>query len=63
MGQPLSLTTQPRVGPSPALPSGPHRPLLDSWCIQQVGQACPVDLQVLQGQKGAVRLEGARSPG
>ena len=36
---------------------------LDSWSIQQVGQACPVDLQVLQGQRKAVRLEEARSPG
>ena len=63
MGQLLSLTAQPGVGPTSALPSSLHRPLLDSWCIQQVGQACPVDLQVLQGQKGAVRLEGARSPG
>lgn len=37
--------------------------LLDSWRIQQVGQARPVDLKVLQGQRETVRLEGARSPG
>lgn len=35
------------------------RHLLDSWRIQQVGQACPVDLQVLQGQEEAVSLQGA----
>lgn len=41
---------------APPLPSGSHRHLLDSRCIQQVGQACPVDLQVLLGQREAVRL-------
>lgn len=36
-----------------------HRHLLDSWCIQQVGQARPVDLQMLQGRR---RLLGWKEP-
>lgn len=49
-------------GPTPGVCLAPAAHLLDSGCIQQVGQACPVDLQMLQGQREAVRLEEARSP-
>lgn len=42
-----------------SLPGVSHRHLLDSRCIQQIGQACPVDLQVLQGRG---RLLGWEEP-
>lgn len=51
------------AGPTPGVRlAAPTARLLDSRCIQQVGQACPVDLQMLQGQREAVGLEEARSP-
>lgn len=42
-----------------SLPGVSHRHLLDSRCIQQIGQARPVDLQVLQGRG---RLLGWEEP-
>lgn len=39
-----------------------HAVLLDSRCIQQVGQASPVDLQVLgEGAQGTVRRQKPRT--